>query len=61
MRIWAVSYGPHWEGNYIDSIWTDKSNAEARGRWLKEEYPPASYSHYLEEFELNKPDGKVTS
>jgi hypothetical protein len=60
MKLWAVSYGPAWEGNEIDSIWTDKETAEARQRFLKEEYPPEHYCHYLEEYDINKPQGKVT-
>jgi hypothetical protein len=53
MKLYAVSYGYHWEGNYLDSIWDSKERAEARQRWLKEEYSPDNYDHWLDEYELN--------
>jgi hypothetical protein len=53
MKLFAVSYGPAWEGNSLDSVWDSREKAEARARWLKEEYPPKNYDHWLEEFEIN--------
>jgi hypothetical protein len=50
--VFIVSHGEPFEGQELDSVWLSREHAEARQKWLKEEYGH-NRCYYIEECEVN--------